>query len=222
MQIPHRNWVPHPCRAFLRHGWDTTNPWVRQVRGPHKQVFVCGVEVSLLRPRIIPHACRMLLPLALLSACLIASAQSPLTDSSGRSVVKVNAVEYLFPEQVSVPAGKPSPVALHFRIRPDLHINSHTPRADYLIPTVFSIPEASGVRLESASYPAGTDFTLPMDPATKLSVYSGDFTIQARIVASPGDHLVEAKLRYQACDQNVCLPPKTITVPIDVIGVTAH
>ena len=127
-------------------------------------------------------------------------------------------MEYLFPEQVSIPAGKSSPVALHFRIRQDLHINSHKPTSDYLIPTVFSIPESSGVRLESATYPAGADFTLPVDPSTKLSVYSGDFAIQARIVASQGDHLVEAKLRYQACDQNVCLPPKTITVPIDVVG----
>jgi hypothetical protein len=37
-------------------------------------------------------------------------------------------------------------------------------------------------------------------------------------VATTGNHLVEARLRYQACDQNACMPPKTITVPIDVIG----
>jgi hypothetical protein len=42
--------------------------------------------------------------------------------------------------------------------------------------------------------------------------------VQARIVASPGDHLVEAKLRYQACDNNACMPPRTITVAIDVVG----
>jgi hypothetical protein len=29
---------------------------------------------------------------------------------------------------------------------------------------------------------------------------------------------MEAKLRYQACDNNACMPPKTITVPIDVIA----
>ena len=66
-----------------------------------------------------------------------------------------------------------------FRIQQDLHINSHTPREDYLIPTGFSIPEASGVRLASASYPAGSDFTLPVDPNEKLLVYTGEFTIQA-------------------------------------------
>jgi hypothetical protein len=49
-------------------------------------------------------------------------------------------------------------------------------------------------------------------------VYTGEFTIQARIMAPAGNHLIEAKLRYQACDKNICLPPKTIPVAIDVIG----
>ena len=151
------------------------------------------------------------------SAAVVAQ-QDSLSSSPRQPAVKTQAVEYLYPEQVSVPAGKASPVALHFRIRPDLHINSHTPRAEYLIPTVFSIPDASGVKLASATYPAGGDFALPSDPDEKLSVYTGEFAIEAKIVSTPGNHLVEAKLRYQACDQSQCLPPKTITVPIDVIG----
>ncbi len=140
------------------------------------------------------------------------------TDIQGRSVLKMPAVEYLFPEQVTVAAGKASEVSLHFRIAPGLHINSHTPKEEFLIPTTFSIPEGSGVRLGAASYPAGTDFIMPLDPGTKLSVYTGEFVIQARILAEAGNHLVEAKLRYQACDKNVCMPPKTIPVAIDVIG----
>jgi hypothetical protein len=141
-------------------------------------------------------------------------------QSSGpaRSLPKAAAVEFLFPEQVTVPAGKAATVALHFRIAPGMHINSHAPREEELIPTTFSIPEGSGVRLDGAAYPPGTEFTLPLDPKEKLSVYTGDFTIQARMVAAAGDHLVEAKLRYQACDNNACMPPRTITVPIDVIG----
>jgi hypothetical protein len=148
-------------------------------------------------------------------AALQAHAQ---TGGPGRSIPGQSAVEYLFPEQVTVAAGKASEVAMHFRIAQGLHINSHTPKEDYLIPTALSIPETSGVRLEQAIYPQGGDLTLPVDPKTKLSVYTGEFTIQARIVAKPGNHLVEAKLRYQACDKNACMPPKTITVPFDVIG----
>jgi len=153
--------------------------------------------------------------LAFALVSLLLPAQS---DLSARSIQKRAAVEYLFPEQVTVAASKPVSVALHFSIAPGLHINSHTPKDGFLIPTAFTIPADSGVILEEASYPQGADVILPSDPKTKLNVYSGEFVIQARIVASPGEHLVEARLRYQACDQNACMPPKTITVPIDVIG----
>ncbi len=146
------------------------------------------------------------------------SAHSQTFSAQSRSVAKADAVLFLFPEQVTVPAGKASPVTLHFRIAQGLHINSHTPRQEELIPTNFSIPEGFGVRLLDASYPVGSDFSLPLDPATKLSVYTGEFTIETRIVAASGNHLVEGKLRYQACDKNECLPPKTIPVAIDVIG----
>ena len=65
------------------------------------------------------------------------AAQGQVVSSSAqnRSIAKVDAVQYLFPEQVSVAAGKPIPLALHFRIKQGLHINSHTPSDEYLIPT---------------------------------------------------------------------------------------
>lgn len=164
------------------------------------------------------HTAASIGAVALSLAALSTGAQSPLVDSSSRSITKTSTVEYLFPEQISVPAGKASPVALHFRIAQGFHINSHTPKEEYLIPTTFSIPADSGVQLASATYPAGTEFTLPVDPDTKLNVYTGEFAIQTHIVAARGNHLVNASLRYQACDNNACMPPKTITVPIDVIG----
>jgi hypothetical protein len=153
--------------------------------------------------------------LALTSALI--HAQRPLFEDAPRSAAKP-AVVFLYPEQVTVPAAKPTTIALHFRIAPGLHINSHTPREKELIPTTLTIPIDSGVRLDGVVYPPGMDFTLPLDPNTKLSVYSGEFIVQARIVAAPGDHLVEARLRYQACDNNACMPPKTITAAIDFIG----
>ena len=125
------------------------------------------------------------------------------TDSTSRSILNGAAVEYMFPEQVTVPAGKASDVSLHFRIAQGLHINSHMPKDEFLIPTTFSIPDGLGVRA---------------DPSSKLSVYTDEFVIQARIVAAAGNHLVEAKLHFQACDKSICLPPKTIPVAIDVIG----
>ncbi len=162
------------------------------------------------------HAIRIAIAAALTLAS--ASAQTSLIGNPNRPASKPPAVIYLYPEQLTLPAGKPATVALHFRIAPGLHINSHKPSAEELIPTTLSISDGSGVRLESAVYPSGTEFTLPIDPSTKLNVYTGEFAIQARVVATAGNHLVEARLRYQACDQNVCMPPKTITAAIDVTG----
>ena len=146
------------------------------------------------------------------------SAQVVSDGAQNRSITKSDPVQYLFPEQVTIPAGKPSAVALHFRIAQGLHINSHTPTEDYLIPTNLSLPPGAAVRLERANYPAGSIITLPIDPKTKLSVYTGDFIIQASLVSTPGNHLVEGNLHYQACNESQCLPPKTIKVAIDVIG----
>jgi hypothetical protein len=160
----------------------------------------------------------LLLVVVLTLSPFITGAQIVPTGAQSRAQNQPAAVTYLFPEQVTVAAGKPSPVALHFRIAQGLHINSHTPSDDYLIPTTFSIPADSTARVDAAKYPPGIEIALPIDPKTKLSVYTGDFIIEARIVAASGNHLVQGKLHYQACDRNECLPPKTITVPIDVIG----
>lgn len=157
--------------------------------------------------------------IAALSLCVAAAwGQFVSRSPHGQSAEKAEAVQYLYPEQLTLPAGKSAPVDLHFRVAPGLHINSHKPSDDYLIPTVFSIPEGAGVRLESENYPQGTNITLAADPNTHLNVYTGNFAIQTRLIAQPGDHLVKGKLHYQACDQTQCMPPRTITVAIDVIG----
>jgi DsbC/DsbD-like thiol-disulfide interchange protein len=149
---------------------------------------------------------------------LASVAHAQILDEPQNKPSRSEAVQYLYPEQVTVPAQKSTKVELHFRIAPGLHINSHSPKDQYLIPTSLSLPAESGVKLDSAIYPAGADFVLPADPKTKLSVYTNEFIIDARLIVQPGDHLVQAKLHYQACDQAQCLPPRTITVPIDVIG----
>lgn len=133
-------------------------------------------------------------------------------------LAKTETVVYLFPEQLTVAAGKPVAVRLHFRVAPGLHINSHTPKDDFLIPTTFSIPAGGKVRFLDAIYPAGIVTTLAADPATKLSVYTGEFVVRARIVAAAGNHLAEGRLHYQACDNNQCMPPQTAIAAIDVIA----
>jgi hypothetical protein len=156
----------------------------------------------------------VLLPLA---AALLA-AQSPVGDLQSKPAKKPAAVAYLFPEQVTVVADKPSALDLHFKVAEGLHVNSHEPRGEGLIATTLKLPEKDGVRLEKVTFPSGADFTFSDDPKEKLSVYTGQFVVHAQLIAARGDHLLEATLRYQACNSNTCMPPHEIPVAIDVIG----
>jgi hypothetical protein len=158
------------------------------------------------------------LPFALALALATQGAQSPLGDLADKPAKKPAAVAYLFPEQITVAAGKPAKVDLHFKVADGLHVNSHAPHGEGLIPTTLDLPEADGVRLANATFPPGADFTFPIDPSEKLNVYTGEFVVHAKLVAAKGNHLVQGTLRYQACNSNTCMPPHTIPVAIDVIA----
>ncbi len=158
------------------------------------------------------------IPVALTLAAAALSAQAPFGDIQSHPAAKPAAVTYLFPEQITIAADRPSAVDLHFKVAQGLHVNSHTPRTEYLIPTTFSLPESSGVRLAKADFPPGTDYAFSFEPKENLSVYTGEFIVHAELVAARGEHLVEAKLRYQACSSDTCMPPHTIPVAIDVIA----
>ena len=127
-------------------------------------------------------------------------------------------VQFLYPEQVKLAAGKSTVVELHFRVNDGLHINSHTPTAKSFIPTQLLVGEPSGVNVAAVDFPPGTDYSPAFSPNNKLSVYTGEFVLRAHITAQPGDHLIQAALRYQACDANSCYPPKNAKVAFDIVA----
>ncbi len=127
-------------------------------------------------------------------------------------------VHFLYPQQVTLPAGKPQTIEMHFRVNEGLHINSHEPRQKSLIRTELMEAEPAGVKIASVDFPPGTDYAFQADPSQKLSVYSGEFVLKMHITTERGDHLLEGALRYQACDTNTCFPPRSLPVEIDVTG----
>ena len=121
---------------------------------------------------------------------------------------------------VQLRAGGSADLALDFRIGPDFHINSNKPRADYLIPTVLKLSPAAPVAVANVKYPAGEDMSFAFSPNEKLSVYSGDFSIntvlKATANAAAGTYPVNGELRFQACDRSACYPPRSIPVQFQV------
>lgn len=88
------------------------------------------------------------------------------------------------------------------------HINAHVPDEVFLIPTVLTL-EAEGVTFDEPTYPEPEAQTFPFSPDKPMLVYDGTIEIVARANVAPSGP-VHAKLRYQACNHERCLPPKTV------------
>jgi hypothetical protein len=117
-------------------------------------------------------------------------------------------------EPQSVPAARSALLQLRFQIVPGFHINSHTPKSELLIPTTLTLEPATGVKPGAPVYPAGQPYSFPSVPGDKLDVYAGNFTIRLPVVATPGDHTMDATLKFQACDNASCYPPKSLPIKI--------
>jgi hypothetical protein len=159
---------------------------------------------------------RILLAGLLLSAGLTCAQKLPW--QTGDDSKSPQSVTYLFPEQITVAANQDAVLDLHFRVKTGLHINSHTPREKSLIATRLIVAEMPGMTIGPVSFPAGTDYVSRAAPSDKLTVYSGDFVVEAHVHATPGQHMFAGALRYQACDTNSCYPPREAPVAVDVIA----
>ena len=117
-------------------------------------------------------------------------------------------------EAQSIPAGPRAVLQLRFQLVPGFHVNSHTPKSDTLIPTALTLQPTAGVKPGDLVYPPGQPFSFSFDPKEKVDVYAGAFIVKLPVVATPGEHTMDATLKYQACDNASCYPPRTLPVKI--------
>lgn len=157
-------------------------------------------------------------PIMIAIAVMLLCAGLPAQQSSvsqGRSFVS-----YQPANAVAVAVGHKVPVTFTFRVENGYHINSNKPLTEELIPTQLHFTLPGEIAIGKVVYPAGQMMSFPFDPTQKLSVYSGDVVIHAMVIvpqdASPGAMTVHGELKYQACDNNACYPPKKLPMNFDV------
>ena len=136
----------------------------------------------------------------------------------GKGFTQPGVLNYVPPRKVVAKPGAIVESALPVELRTGYHVNSNTPSDDYLIP----------LRLTWDAGPLeATGFTFPKPQMEKyrfsekpLSVFTGDFQIvtkfKAAANAAPGPATLTGKLRYQACNDSMCLAPKTLDVSLQV------
>jgi thiol:disulfide interchange protein len=107
-----------------------------------------------------------------------------------------------------------------------LHTQSNKPRDPLLIPTELSFEPPAGVTITEIVWPPSTDLN-QAGQDKPLAVFEHEFVIGVQLSLAPtasGDLSVPARLRYQACDANLCYPPQTeaFAWPIHVLPPSAQ
>jgi Disulphide bond corrector protein DsbC len=174
------------------------------------QITISQVKPQTLAPHISGMRCSALV-LVLLAAFSLSSAQVPPKPPP----VTMGAVPL-----VTAQRAKETMVDLNFRVPGGYHINSNTPKSEFLISTALKMDLPTDIILGKIEYPAGEDLTFPFSPDEKLSVYAGDFTVAVGVhplhSVVPGKYVMRGVLRYQACDNAACYPPRTLPVSFEV------
>jgi Disulphide bond corrector protein DsbC len=121
---------------------------------------------------------------------------------------------------VTVKQGKSATVPLSFRVSSGYHINSNRPKSEFLIPTLLKVDAVTDIVVSKTTYPEGRDMSFAFAPDEKLNVYAGDFQVDVRVrplrTVRVGRYKVRGTLKYQACDNAQCYPPKQLPVSFDV------
>jgi hypothetical protein len=151
--------------------------------------------------------------IAIFLACALSAQES--STPKGRTFV-----DFVSASNAVVAPGHTAPVQFTFHVQDPYHINSSKPLTEELIPTQLHFSLPGEIALGKMQYPAGKLMSFPFDPSTKLSVYSGDFVVRglvmAPIKAATGTYTVHGELKYQACDNNACYPPKKLPFTFNV------
>jgi hypothetical protein len=150
---------------------------------------------------------------ALVFACLLLPLQAQLNSLS-------NVLTVTPPEKLIVKRGQDVSADFVIQLRSGYHVNSSTPADEYLIPLKLTLTSPS-VEVHGVDYPKPQlqKFAFSEKP---VSVYEGEFKTQVKFKvptsAPTGLTEVPGKLRYQACNDRMCLPPRTVDLklPLDI------
>jgi hypothetical protein len=104
-------------------------------------------------------------------------------------------------------------------VKEGYHVNSNKPSEEYLIPLKLTWTSTGALEAGEVTYPKPLlekfEFSEPDKP---LSVYMGKFDLVAKFKvaanAPAGPGVASGKLRYQACSNKACYPPKTVDVAV--------
>jgi hypothetical protein len=105
---------------------------------------------------------------------------------------------------------------LDVAVQTGFHVNSDKPKDEFLIPLKLTWT-GGPLEIQSVSYPKPEEIKVG---SQMLTVFTGNFQIgtsfQAPANAPVGNAIMVGKLRYQACNNEMCFRPASIEVHLPV------
>ena len=148
------------------------------------------------------------------SESALAPAASPIAQRiTSEGVVKAAA------QRTEISAGGSAEATVRLTIQSGYHVNANPPTFPYLKATALEISPSEGISVAFVTYPTGLNkkFAFAEQP---LAVYEGDTDLKATLkadkAAKKGERSIPARLRIQACDDQVCYPPGSLELAIPV------
>jgi len=98
------------------------------------------------------------------------------------------------------------------------HVNSNKPRDEFLIPLKLTWDSPKTLETKAITYPKPEDIDLN---GSQVLVFTGTVPIETEFAvakdAPKGPATITGKLKYQACNNHMCFPPKTLDVHFAVV-----
>jgi thioredoxin:protein disulfide reductase len=129
-----------------------------------------------------------------------------------------------FTSYQEVTPGQEFDAVLVAAIKPGLHVNSHTPEEEYLIPTEFRIAPTAQLSIGGIDYPSPAMKKFAFSE-NRLSVYEGTIRIYVSLQVAPntppGPLEITGSLSYQGCNDNSCFAPSKSSIKGSITVVPA-
>ena len=118
------------------------------------------------------------------------------------------------PDPITVKRGASVTAVLKVSTLTGFHVNSNKPRGEYLIPLTLTWNDGP-LKATSVTYPEPELIQVGSDT---LSVFTGAFQIRTEFTTPPnaGSASMTGKLRYQACNNQMCFRPTTAEIRLPV------
>lgn len=119
----------------------------------------------------------------------------------------------------TVRRGRSAKAVVEMDIPRGFHVHSNRPLEKFLIATQLKVEAPAGVRVSAVSYPRALLRSLKFSK-NRVAVFEGRATMRFNVTvpASFGSDSasLKAMLRYQSCNDELCFPPQTREVWINI------